>query len=157
MNKIWNLQSSIMMTKWRKWIVNDKYIIVDNSELEYIYRVWDTWYLNMNRMIINSSTNEDNEYMNIVFKWCDVKYNRLIVEFEWFDWFLICVSICVVFIYFDIPIHWNDWFCCKEWIMCLRWIDDDSIEIYIYWWWRMMCDKKWMDVINNTCESKWIW
>ena len=34
----------------------------------------------MNGMVVNSSTNENNGSMNIVFKWCDMKDNRVIVD-----------------------------------------------------------------------------
>ena len=33
-------------------------------------------------------------------------------------------------------------------------MDDDRIEIYMYWY---KCDKKWMDVINDICDwNEWL-
>ena len=52
MNKMWNSLSNSIMIEWKKWIVKDKYVIDDNGRLEYGF----------NGMIINSSTNEYNDY-----------------------------------------------------------------------------------------------
>ena len=40
------------MIEWKKWIVNDKYVIDNNGKLEYGF----------NGMILNSSTNENNHH-----------------------------------------------------------------------------------------------
>ena len=82
----------------------------------------------------------------------------------WISWILwnrylndlLCLYLFVWYWSTLIPlIYSNEWFCCEEWIMCLRWMDDDRIEIYLYWY---KCDKKWMDVINDICDwNEWLW
>ena len=84
-----------------------------------------------------------------------------VVDIEYYGYYEIDIWIVMyLFVWYwstlILPIYSNDWFCCEEWIMYLRWMDDDRIEIYMYWY---KCDKKWMDVINDICdcESIWIW
>ena len=82
-----------------------------------------------------------------------------VMDIEYHGYYEIDIWICYVFVWYwstlILPIYSNDWFCCEEWIMYLKWMDDDRIEIYMYWY---KCDKKWMDVINDICDwNEWLW
>ena len=75
MIKIWNVESNSMMIEW---IVNDQCVIDDNKQ-EYGI---DGMIFEYEWNGINSPTNESDDWMNIVLKWCDMKHNGLIVEFD---------------------------------------------------------------------------
>ena len=81
----------------------------------------------MNGMVINSSTNNSDDSMNIVLKWCDMKHNRLIVPFD--DRFVEYGLIAVI-----VRMEWFEFLMYRmntSWYHWIWWMIDDCDYIIV--------------------------
>ena len=134
------------------------------------FKIMNMWYQSksINGLFIHLSdlkiAKQNNSMMCIFYsqQWLLFDVHSLCIWISWILWnrYLNDLLCMYLFVWYwstlILPIYSNEWFCCEKWIVCLRWMDDDRIEMNDCNQWYLLL--KWMIVNQYGFENHlWLW